>query len=69
MDSTIEITIRQGLNRQVRRMLAKVGCRVKALRRTKIGNISIKGLAVGKYKRMTKAQIKYLKNATSKTGK
>jgi len=33
-ESMIEITIRQGLNHQVRRMLAKVGLPVKSLKRT-----------------------------------
>jgi 23S rRNA pseudouridine2605 synthase len=56
-ESLLEITISQGLNRQVRRSLAKVGFKVKALRRTKIGNIAIKGLAVGAYKRLSKGQI------------
>lgn len=63
-DSIIEITIRKGLNRQIRRMLAKVDCRVKSLRRTRVGNITLKGVAVGKYKEMTKSQISYLRSMT-----
>jgi len=63
-DSTIEITIRQGLNRQIRRMLAKVDCRVKSLRRTKVGNITLKGIPVGAYKELTKSQVAYLKSMT-----
>ncbi|MBW8017510.1 MAG: rRNA pseudouridine synthase [Planctomycetes bacterium] len=63
-DSTIEITIRQGLNRQIRRMLAKVDCRVKSLRRTKVGNITLKGIPIGSYKELTKSQVAYLKSMT-----
>jgi 23S rRNA pseudouridine2605 synthase len=63
-DSIIEISIRQGLNRQIRRMLAKVDCRVKSLRRTKVGNITLKGIPVGKYKELTKSQVAYLKRMT-----
>ena len=63
-DSTIEITIRQGLNRQIRRMLAKVDCRVKSLKRTKVGNITLKGIPVGSYKQLTKSQVAYLKRMT-----
>jgi 23S rRNA pseudouridine2605 synthase len=63
-DSTIEITIRQGLNRQIRRMLAKVDCRVKSLRRTKVGNINLKGIPIGAYKQLTKSQVAYLKRMT-----
>ena len=63
--SLVEITIRQGLNRQIRRMFARVGYKVKSLRRTKIGNISIKGLGVGKYKNLTEGQVAYLMKVTS----
>jgi len=63
-ESVIEITIRQGLNRQVRRMLAKVGLPVKSLQRTRIGKISVRGLGVGKYRPLTKAEISYLHRLT-----
>jgi len=64
-ESSIEITIRQGLNRQVRRMLAKVGMPVKSLTRTSIGRLTIRGLGVGKSRTLTKAEVAYLKKATS----
>jgi 23S rRNA pseudouridine2605 synthase len=60
-EALIEITIRQGLNRQVRRMLAKVGLPVKSLKRTRIGNITAQGLGTGKFRALTKAEIAYLK--------
>jgi 23S rRNA pseudouridine2605 synthase len=59
--STLEIVIRQGLNRQVRRMLAKVGLGVKSLTRTKIGKIGLRGVGVGKYRHLTTAEVAYLK--------
>lgn len=64
--STIEITIKQGLNRQIRRMLAKVGLSVKALKRTKIAKLTDRGIGVGKFRRLTTAEVKYLENVTSK---
>jgi pseudouridine synthase len=64
-ESLIEITIRQGLNRQVRRMLAKVGVSVKSLKRTKIGKIDSRGLGVGGFRTLTKQEIAYLKKVTS----
>ena len=64
-ESIIEITIRQGMNRQVRRMLAKVELAVKSLKRTRIGKIDSKGIGVGKYRELSKSQIEYLKRATS----
>jgi 23S rRNA pseudouridine2605 synthase len=64
-ESSIEITIRQGLNRQVRRMLAKIGLPVKSLTRTQLGKLTIRGLGVGKFRMLTKAEVAYLQKATS----
>jgi 23S rRNA pseudouridine2605 synthase len=64
-ESLIEITIRQGLNRQVRRMLAKVGLPVKSLTRTCIGKLTIRGLGVGKFRTLTGPEVAYLKNAAA----
>ncbi len=65
-ESLIEITIRQGLNRQVRRMLAKVNLPVKSLKRTRIGKLSTRGLGVGKFRMLSKAEITYLKKTTDR---
>lgn len=65
-ESQIEVTIRQGLNRQVRRMLAAVGLPVKTLTRTRIGKIEIRGLGVGKSRPLAKAEVAYLKKTTDK---
>ncbi len=64
-ESLIEITIRQGLNRQVRRMLARVGLPVKSLTRTRIGRLNARGLGVGKFRVLTKTEVAYLKKATA----
>jgi len=64
-ESSIEITIRQGLNRQVRRMLAAVGLKVKSLKRTRIGRLSERGLGVGKFRRLSKTEVAYLKSITA----
>lgn len=60
-ESLLEITIREGLNRQIRRMLAKVGLPVKSLRRTRIGKLNARGLGVGKFRTLTEAEVAYLK--------
>ena len=64
-ESMIEITIRQGLNRQVRRMMAKIGLPVKSLTRTKIGRLAVRGLGIGKSRELTNTEVAYLKKTTT----
>jgi 23S rRNA pseudouridine2605 synthase len=59
----LEITISQSLNRQVCRMLAKVGLKLKSLKRTKIGRIDCRG--VGKFRPLKDDEIAYLKKITA----
>jgi 23S rRNA pseudouridine2605 synthase len=61
-ESFIEITIHQGLNRQIRRMLAKVGLSVQSLTRTRIGKLDSRGLGMGKVRALTASEVTYLKN-------
>jgi 23S rRNA pseudouridine2605 synthase len=65
-ESLIEITIRQGLNRQIRRMFAKVGLPVKSLKRTRIGKLNTRGIGVGRFRTLTKAEVEYLKKITAR---
>jgi len=60
-ESLIEITIKRGMKRQIRRTLAKAGYTVKALKRTKIGEITDKGLGIGKFRLLTGKEVNYLK--------
>ena len=64
LETTLKIIISQGLNRQIRRMFSQLGYKVKALKRIQIGDIVLKGIAAGNYKRLTKPQLAYLKRAT-----
>ena len=64
--SWIEITVQQGLNRQIRRMLAKVGLPLKALKRIRIGNLTTRGLGPGKFRALDKAEVIYLNRMTGK---
>ena len=64
-ESSIQITIRQGRNRQIRRMLAKLGLSVKSLSRTKIGKITTRGIGIGKFRHLTKPEIEYLYKITA----
>ena len=61
-NSTIaEITIHQGKNRQVRRMFKAVGHPVLELCRTGLGNLEIGRLAVGQCRKLSLAEVEYLK--------
>mgnify|MGYP000063217098 CR=1 FL=1 len=60
-ESSVEITISQGLNRQVRRMLAHVGIPVKALTRVRIGGLALGSLGSGKYRMLSQAEVGLLK--------
>jgi 23S rRNA pseudouridine2605 synthase len=59
-ETAIEITLREGRNREIRRMLAALNYRVKRLKRIRIGNLTDKNLAVGKYREATGQEIKAL---------
>lgn len=56
----LEITISEGRNRQVRRMIEAVGSRVRKLVRTSIGSIAIGELPIGKWRHLTPAEVKSL---------
>jgi pseudouridine synthase len=52
-----EITLTEGRNRQVRRMVEAVGARVLKLVRVKVGRISIGKLPIGKWRLLTRAEV------------
>lgn len=55
-----EITITEGRNRQVRRMVEAVGSKVSKLVRIAIGGLRIQQLEIGKYRPMTALEVKSL---------
>ena len=52
-----EITLTEGRNRQVRRMVEALGAHVLKLVRVKIGNIAIGGLPIGKWRLLTAEEV------------
>lgn len=58
--SVLEITIREGRNRQVRRMLARIGHKVKDLMRIKMGPLTLDKLPPGQFRPLTKREIRQL---------
>lgn len=61
INSWIEITIREGRKRQVRRMLEKFGHQVIKLRRIKINGLELGRLPAGAFRYLTPAEVKRLK--------
>ncbi len=59
-ESQLEIRIKLGLNREIQRIMAKLGYKVVSLKRTHIGRIGIDRMGVGSYRSLTEAEIKYI---------
>ncbi len=57
----LEITITEGRNRQVRRMLEAVGSKVLKLVRVKLGFLTLEGLQIEKHRDLTPEEVKHLK--------
>ena len=53
----VELTIHEGRNRQVKRMLERVGHPVKRLRRTRYGKLTIDGLAPGEWRELSSEEV------------
>ncbi len=56
------IEIKEGRNRQIRRMIEAVGSNVIKLKRISVGELTLDGLEYGKYRQLTRKEVKYLKN-------
>ena len=56
----LEMTITEGRNRQVRRMVEAIGSKVLKLVRTSIGSVRIADLPIGKWRDLTSAELKSL---------
>ncbi|HLM85081.1 MAG TPA: pseudouridine synthase [Solirubrobacteraceae bacterium] len=59
--NTIELTIHEGRNRQVRRMCQAIGHPVIELQRTRFGPLRLDGLAPGAHRRLADAEVERLR--------
>lgn len=60
----LQITIREGRNRQVRRMCDAIGHPVEQLRRVRFGPLMLGGLPLGKHRLLGPAEVQALRDAT-----
>ncbi len=57
-DTVLRITLIEGRNRQVRRMVEAIGSRVRKLVRIRIAGLTLAGLTPGQYRLLTKAELR-----------
>ncbi len=67
-DSLVRITIREGRNRQIKRMFDALGHRVIRIKRTGFGPLRLGDLMVGRYRYMTPEEIAHLKRLAQDSG-
>ena len=60
---TFKIILKQGLNRQIRKMCEQLGYRVVKLKRIRFMNVLLGDLKVGAYRNLTKEEIRKLKGS------
>ncbi len=58
----IHITLTEGKNREIRKMFAAIGKEVTLLKRIKVGDLTLRGLDRGAYRKLTKQEVAYLMN-------
>ncbi len=63
--SWLEIVLDEGRNREIRRLLARIGHKVLRLRRIAIGPLRLGDLPVGAHRELTSLELKALRNAVS----
>lgn len=66
-ETELGVSIHEGRNRQVRRMFAAVDHKVRGLTRTRIGCLTIKGLASGEARRLTSKELRDLVKAAKES--
>jgi 23S rRNA pseudouridine2605 synthase len=64
----LQVTIREGRNRQVRRMLEAVGHPVKRLTRVRFGALELGGLRPGQHRLLSEAEVGALRSAADGSG-
>jgi 23S rRNA pseudouridine2605 synthase len=66
--SWVEMVLSEGKNREIRRILAKLGHKVRVLKRVAIGPLKLADLPVGAHRRLTFGELKELRRAAEGLG-
>jgi len=61
--TVLEITLAEGQNREIRRLLARVGLKVRRLERTALGPLKLKGIARGQWRPLDTKELGMLRKA------
>jgi pseudouridine synthase len=62
----LRVVLKQGINRQIRRMLEHFGFRVKRLKRIRIGDLKLHDLPVAKWRALTSGEVRKLTAGTNR---
>jgi 23S rRNA pseudouridine2605 synthase len=65
MSTELEIVLCEGKNREIRRILAKLGCKVLTLHRVAIGWLRLSDLAAGESRRLNASELRKLRDMVS----
>ncbi|MEQ9616509.1 MAG: pseudouridine synthase [Phycisphaerales bacterium] len=66
-DRTIlDLTLREGRNREVRRLMAKAGCPVRKLTRIEMGPLKLKGLRLGEWRELSRVELATLRRSAQR---
>ncbi len=60
--TVLRVSLREGRNREIRRIFAKLGYAVTALKRVRIGPLTLRGLGSGRWRFLTHDEIEALRN-------
>jgi 23S rRNA pseudouridine2605 synthase len=61
--SLLSVTLKEGQNREIRRLLARVGLKVRKLERVSIGPLQLKGLKTGTFRALTPSEVAALRRS------
>jgi 23S rRNA pseudouridine2605 synthase len=66
--STLLLTLEEGRNREIRRVFVRLKLPVQSLRRVRVGNLTDRGLKVGSWRPLTRAEVEGLKELCAANG-